>query len=130
MTFFETPIRDLMSRNISTVDAHMSVHDALERMRKLKITHLPVKAAGKTVGILSERDLAYISTLKDSNPQHVHVLDVMISDPIFLDEETPLNKVARTMLKNNIGCILVTNKKTDLVGIFTTHDALRMISES
>lgn len=130
MTFFETPIRDLMSRNISTVDAHLTVLEAQERMRKLKVTHLPVKAAGKTVGILSERDLAYISTLKDANPNHIQVLEVMISDPVMVDESTPLNKVARTMFTEKIGCVLVSDKKSDLVGIFTINDILRMISES
>ena len=46
-------------------------------MRRHKIRHLPILQEGKLVGVLSQRDLYFLETLKDVNPEEVNVSEAM-----------------------------------------------------
>jgi CBS domain-containing protein len=50
------------------------------------------------------------------------VKDVMSSPVVTLDEDAPSNKVANLMDKNDLGCVIVTNKAGKPVGIITERD--------
>lgn len=50
------PIREVMSRNVLTVDAKTSLRDAAEIMLERKIGCLPVVAGDYLIGILTEAD--------------------------------------------------------------------------
>ncbi len=50
-------IREIMTKNIKTVDSEEDHHKAIEFMRKNKIRYLPVTRKGKMVGIISISDL-------------------------------------------------------------------------
>jgi len=60
----ETSLQDIMTPNPKTADPDESVFDALERMREIKVRHLPLVQSGRVVGMVSMRDLRnYIATL-------------------------------------------------------------------
>jgi CBS domain-containing protein len=50
------------------------------------------------------------------------VKDIMSSPVVTLDEEATSNKVANIMDKNDLGCVIVTNKAGKPVGIITERD--------
>jgi CBS domain-containing protein len=53
----ETPIAQLMSTPVHTLDMHDTAHDAALLMSRQGIRHVPVTQSGALVGIVSERDL-------------------------------------------------------------------------
>ncbi len=53
----ETPVKDIMTKELITVDIDIAVKDALEIMATKDIKHLLVKESGKFVGMLTFSDL-------------------------------------------------------------------------
>ncbi|MCC4597437.1 CBS domain-containing protein [Xanthomonas campestris pv. phormiicola] len=52
-----TPVRDIMSTKVYTVDPSQSVQQCMELMTGQRIRHLPVVQAGAVVGVISIGDL-------------------------------------------------------------------------
>lgn len=53
----DTPVRDIMTRDIITVTPKHSTEDCLNIMTERRVRHLPVVEDGKVVGMLSIGDL-------------------------------------------------------------------------
>jgi acetoin utilization protein AcuB len=114
-----TPTPHCIGREQTLATAH-------ERMRALRIRHFPVLDGGKLVGILSQRDLFFVETLRDVDPLKVLVEDAMSSDVYVVSPERHLGEVAATMAERKYGCAVVA-RDGHIEGIFTTSDALRVI---
>ncbi len=52
-----TPVADVMSRDLSTIDEMAGVEDAMDMMRRCNCRHLPVLRGSRVVAFLSMRDL-------------------------------------------------------------------------
>src|SRR5258708_9772422 len=101
---------------------------AHKMMREHQIRHLPVLRGGKLVGVLSQRDLALIETLKDVDPTKVTVDDAMSTAVFSADPSAPLDEVVSSMAEHTYGCC-VAMQNSKVVGIFTTVDACRALAE-
>ncbi|MCW4054493.1 MAG: CBS domain-containing protein, partial [Candidatus Bathyarchaeota archaeon] len=55
------------------------------------------------------------------------VKDIMSSPVVTLDEDQTSNKVASIMDKNDLGCVIVTNKAGKPVGIITERDLVSRV---
>jgi acetoin utilization protein AcuB len=99
---------------------------AHKMMREHHVRHLPVLDAGVLVGIVSDRDLYFVETLRDVDPNDVKVEDAMTPEPDFVAIDTPLRDVAAKMAQTKHGSVIVLDRDR-VVGIFTTVDALRAL---
>ncbi|HBY63663.1 MAG TPA: histidine kinase, partial [Solibacterales bacterium] len=52
-----TPVNDVMSTNLATIEASATTAEAMERMQDHKCRHLPVLDNGRVKGMISMRDL-------------------------------------------------------------------------
>ena len=50
------------------------------------------------------------------------IKDIMRHPPVTVDTETTMDEVARLMVTNNVGCVLITNSKGDAQGVLTVRD--------
>lgn len=55
---YDTPVREIMTRDIETIAPDSLLIEALNRMSSLQVSHLPVMAHGRPLGMLSLNDLA------------------------------------------------------------------------
>jgi CBS domain-containing protein len=53
----KTPVKNVMSTQLATIDESASVEDAMEAMHSHKCRHLPVMREGRVTAFLSMRDL-------------------------------------------------------------------------
>lgn len=60
----ETKAKDIMTRNVITIDIKDGVDAIYETLKKFSFRHLPVTNGKKVVGIVSSRDLMYLRQLK------------------------------------------------------------------
>lgn len=90
--------------------------------------HIPVIENGKPIGIISSRDLKFITRLDVGNMDFT-ARDFMTADPYTVVCGTPLEDVALEMSSRKIGSSIVTNQDGEIEGIFTTTDALNALVE-
>lgn len=111
-----------------TINSDQTLLDAITLMHKFSIRHLPVMDEGKIVGIISERDVNFMQTLKGVDLAKEKVDQAMSLDPVKVDASTLIDVVCREMAENKIGSVLVEDNHK-LVGIFTWIDALNAMDE-
>lgn len=97
-------------------------------LREHQIRHLPVLRGGELVGMLTERDLALIETLKDVNPSKVLVEDAMSTSIYRVSPDSPIDQVVAEMAAKKYGSAVVV-QNSRVVGIFTTVDVCSAFAE-
>ena len=65
-----TPVRTVMSTDVTTIDESASTEEAMEAMHRHGCRHLPVTRAGQVVGFLSMRDLMDFQLARQSEELH------------------------------------------------------------
>lgn len=119
-------VRQHMTPQPHTIGKDQPLSRAEKMMREFRIHHLPVLDAGRLVGILSDRDIKLVETLKDVNPDTVLVEEAFTPDPYVVSPDASLKEVCATMAERYFGCALV-EENHKLIGIFTWVDALRVL---
>ncbi len=146
----ERLVKDIMVREVITIQKDASVEELSELLVKNKISGVPViDSDGKLVGIATEGDLI----IKDSDlhfPRYFKLLDsiiyleslnkfkkslkkflgtkvedVMTAEIKTVKEETPVGEAANIMIKYNINRVPVLDSKDELVGIVTRADIVK-----
>ncbi|MEZ4390835.1 MAG: CBS domain-containing protein [Polyangiales bacterium] len=117
-----------MSTTPYTVGRDQTLEVAHKLLREHHVRHLPVLEGGRLVGVISDRDLALIETLRDVDPGKVSVEDAMTQAPYTVSPDASLDEVVSTMAEHRYGsAIVVDNGK--VVGVFTTVDALTALAD-
>ena len=109
------------------LDAELS--DAVELMQQHSIRHLPVMDGEDLTGVVTDRDLAMIESLLPEEWEQICVAEAMTPEPYAVAPEAPLWEVAKHMARQKFGCAVVTDDEGNVVGVFTTSDALRVLAE-
>lgn len=129
----------LMTKPIPTIQKYMttvphSVGDdqtlahASSVMKEYGIRHLPVLHGGKLLGILTDRDIKLIESLGGADSAGLAVAEAMTEEPYTVEPDAPLDEVVAEMAEKKYGsAVVLQNHK--VVGIFTTVDACRALSE-
>lgn len=121
-------IQRYMTTAPHTIGASQTLTTASEMMREQGIRHLPVLQDKKLVGIVSERDVALISSLAGVDPGKVLVEDAMTQDVLSVAPDAPLDEVATMMAERKAGSVVI-EQNGHVVGIFTTVDAMTALAD-
>ncbi|HEX6466290.1 MAG TPA: IMP dehydrogenase [Terriglobales bacterium] len=100
-----------------TISPDAKISDALEVMRKYKISGVPVTKNKKLVGILTNRDLRF-ETRTDIPVSKVMTKENLITVPIG----TTLEEAERILHKHRVEKLLVVDDKQVLKGLITVKD--------
>ena len=73
-TPLDTPLSEVMSKDLITVEPGTSLREAARIMTERWIRHLPVLEAGRLVGVVSQRDLAGVLAGALNEPEDLHRL--------------------------------------------------------
>ena len=131
--------RDLMTANPATVTPQSTVAEAWDLMREMDVRHVPVVQDGALVGMLSDRDVAYLDVARLSTAEGADalrrelatpVVKVMRSDVIYVEPDTDVIDLVELLIENKIGAIPVARPDTrEVVGIVSYIDALRALRD-
>jgi IMP dehydrogenase len=100
-----------------TMQPDAKVSDALEVMRKYKISGVPITRHGKLVGILTNRDLRFESRF-DIPISQVMTKDNLITVPVG----TTLEEAEKILHQHRVEKLLVVDDKYNLKGLITVKD--------
>jgi IMP dehydrogenase len=106
-----------MILNPITMDPEQKIFEALEVMKKYRISGVPVTKSGKLVGILTNRDLRFETRL-DEKISKVMTKDRLITVPVG----TTLESAKEILHKNRIEKLLVVDDHNNLKGLITIKD--------
>jgi len=124
VTIKEEKVEEIMSYPLNTISLTSSIKEAAQMMIEKKIRRLAVREHGKVVGIITASDL--IRSLPEV-PETMHVwfeVDYFMSKRVItVDEETPVDSVAKIMGEKSIGSVIITSHG-EPIGIFTERDLL------
>lgn len=120
-------IREHMTRIPHALHAGQSIAEALARMHRLNIGHLPVLDGGRLVGMLAETELSRACEMGlDGNA--VAVAEVMRHDVCSVSPQAPLSDVVRDMASRHSDCCAVVEDGA-VIGILTSTDALAILAD-
>lgn len=123
----EPLVEQFMTHSPHTIGQEQTLNVAHQMMREHQIRHLPVLHGGKLVGMLSQRDLHFVESLRDVDPDRLSVAEAMSTDTFAIGPRSALRKVAAEMADHRYGSAVVVDKER-VVGILTTVDGMRALS--
>lgn len=130
-------VGERMSHPVIYIAPDVTIHDALDLMRREHIRRLPVIKHGHLVGIVSEKDLLNASpsdvtslSIWEMNYllSKITVDEVMTRRVFTVDEQTTIEEAARMLIDNRIGGLPVM-RDYHLVGMITETDLFKMFLE-
>jgi CBS domain-containing protein len=99
-------LRDIMKTGVETISLDQSAQAALNRMRRARIRHLVVRDRDKIVGIVSERDIKGLGSLR-----HVETVEEVMSSPaVTASPDLSLKQAANLLRGRTIGCLPVVER--------------------
>lgn len=100
-------VQKYMTTSPHTVGSDQTLAHAHRLLREYKIRHLPVLRGGELVGMLTERDLALVESLKDVDASTVLVEDAMSTSLFRVSPTSPLDEVVAEMAAKKYGSAVV-----------------------
>ena len=120
-------VKDLMTKNVVTIDADKTVVEAAVLMSENDIGDLVVVEKNTPVGIVTERDFVR-RVLAERKSVNTKVSEVMTTPLKVIDPDAPIKEAARRMVNKKIRRLPVI-KDNKLVGILTAADFAKHLSK-
>jgi CBS domain-containing protein len=122
-------VKDVMSRPVITITESGKANKAAELMQKNDLgCEIVVNQAGKSIGIITERDLVIRVIAKNLKPDQVNAKEIMTTPLVTIEPEATISDAARRMNRLDIRRLGVMNKGV-LVGIVSNKDLLGVMPE-
>jgi acetoin utilization protein AcuB len=120
-------VQNFMTLGAVVIGSDGTLAEAHAVMRARGIRHLPVVDGGRLVGVVSQRDLYLLETLRGVDREAERVREAMTPDPFTAAPDAPLDEVAARMAEHKYGSAVVVDRGS-VIGVFTTIDALRALA--
>jgi CBS domain-containing protein len=125
-------VKEVMVKEIATLDVNDELSLANDIMRLGRIRHLPVVDGGRLAGIISERDLfrsslaqalGYGGQASRDLMKTLRIKDIMVKEVTTISPDAKLCEAVRLMMDKKIGCLPVV-EEGHLVGLITETDIM------
>jgi CBS domain-containing protein len=118
-------VKDVMVKEVITVNPDTKIRDAVELMNKNEIGCLVVTRKGKPLGIMTERDVLKKIVCQSKNPEQARVSEIM-SKPLIVGRiDMDWREAAKLMLDHDIKKLPILDGEK-LVGLVTLTDIARV----
>ena len=114
-------IRDIMEKNVITIEKDKTAQDAAKINNEKDISFLVVMDEGLPVGVLSESDFVRKIAAEDKKSSDVPISDIMSYKFRSVGPTTTIENAVQKMLNNNIRRLLIL-EDDKLVGVITQTD--------
>jgi acetoin utilization protein AcuB len=123
-------VRDVMTKNVITVNSNASLGEAKKLMKEHNISRLPVLEGGRLIGIVNEDRLESVSASRAqaSVPWQIFYLlskttvkDVMVRDVASISPDATVEESVALAQRRSVGGLVVV-EDSKVVGVATTTD--------
>jgi CBS domain-containing protein len=121
-------VRDIMEKNVITIDINETANNAANQMKENDISFLVIIENGKPVGVVSERDFVQKLCINNQNSSDVKISDIMSYKFRWVNPTTKIEDAIQKMLNNNIRRLIILDDEK-LVGVITQTDLASYLRE-
>jgi CBS domain-containing protein len=122
-------VREVMTSQLSTIDADKPVAYAAKMMRDEDVGLAPIVEGDRLVGTLTDRDIAIRVVAEGRNPESTQVREVASTDLVTVDPQQDLDEVLRLMAERQVRRVPVVEDGERLVGIVAQADVARQADD-
>jgi CBS domain-containing protein len=125
-------VKQLMSKNIVTIDVNRNLRDARNLMEKEGISRLLVTDDGKIVGIITVRDIVNrLGSWKERkiSDSKIFVSSAFTENLVKINQDQSVSEAARLMLEKGISSLVIYDNG-NVVGILTKTDLIKALKNS
>ena len=115
-------VRKVMSQDVRTVRASISVKEAARAMLESNVGALPVTDDERLLGLLTDRDIVTRVVAQGEDPEQVRVVDVMSQRVLYCFDDQDCDEVAKNMADQQVLRLPVVDREKRLVGIVSAGD--------
>jgi len=121
-----TQVRDIMQKNVITIDHDKTALEAAEILKEKEISFLVIIKDNKPSGIVSERDIVRKIAAKDLIASSIKLEEIMSKKYKWVEPNTEIEFAVQKMINNNIRRLLVLENE-NLVGVITQTDLAEVL---
>jgi len=114
-------IRDIMEKNVVTIEDDKTALDAANLISEKDVSFLVIMKNNIPIGVLSESDFVKRLAADDKKASEVIVSEIMSSNFRWVEPETEIEDAIQKMLNNNIRRLVILDN-SKLVGVITQTD--------
>lgn len=123
-------IEEIMSKGLVTLSSDSTAFDAAKEMSTKVISSIIMIDSGKTVGIVTERDLVKQVCAKDLLSSKTPLTAIMSSPLITINKNLLVEEAARIMIKNRVRHLAVEEANDHhIVGLVSSTDLTRFLMD-
>lgn len=121
-----TQVRDIMQKNVITIDYDKTALEAAETLKEKEISFLVIIKDDKPSGIVSERDIVRKIAAEDLTASSIKIEEIMSKKYKWVEPNTEIEFAVQKMINNNIRRLLVLENE-NLVGVITQTDLAEVL---
>ena len=114
-------IRDIMQKNVITIEHDKTAHDAACLISEKDISFLVIMKDNVPIGVLTESDFVKRLSARDKKASEVIISEIMSNKFRWVNPETEIEDAIQKMLNNNIRRLLILDDDK-LIGVLTQTD--------
>ena len=114
-------VRDIMQKNVITIELQRTVQDAAVILKEKDISFLVVVKDCKPVGVISERDIIRKVVAERIESSSIQLEVIMSKKFKWVEPDTSIESAVQKMLNNNIRRLVVLENE-NLAGVITQTD--------
>jgi CBS domain-containing protein len=121
-------VKAAMHKGVASVQPETPVREVAKVMRRKNIGAVPVRANGKLVGIITDRDITCRALGNSGRIDALTAANVMSKKIVICSPEDDVATAIKWMKKRKIRRLPVTDKRKGLVGMLSLGDLSHKIS--
>lgn len=116
-------VKDLMQKEVVTIDCRATVRDALHKMSEQKVKSLVVEKrhAHDAYGIVTYSTIVKTIIAEQGDIDLLNVYDIATKPVVTVGQDLAVNAVAQLMINMNIKRVVVIDNN-EMLGLLTMHD--------
>ena len=122
-------ILDEKGGDVLSIDASVTVFDAIKRMVEANVGSLLVTENGKLSGIVTERDYLRRVTLEGRKETETPVREIMTSPLVYVTPETSIEECMAVMTERRIRHLPVMGENRETLGVVSIGDVVKFQSK-
>ena len=115
----ERSVRDVMVKDVVTIEATASLTDAARRMDTANIGMLPVVDNVRVKGVITDRDIVIRAVARAADPRTTKVGDCLSGGTISAHPDWTTDRAMQAMAQAQVGRLPVLDDDDELVGVVT-----------